>query len=124
MRIVISTLFLTFATIVIIVALMNPERVTLVLWPGAADYTYAETPVGWIIFLSASAGAFFMGIVALIEGAHSRLTIRRLRVQTRKLQSEVETLRRPSLDFSTSIDPIAVSPETDLPEDEGQIAGV
>ena len=101
MRIVIATLSILFAVAVVGVALMNPEPITLVLWPGDPQYSYPDTPVSAVIFLSAFAGFVFTGIIAILEGGKTRLANRRLRAQSRRLQQELEALRRPSLDLGS-----------------------
>ena len=105
MRIVIATLSILFAASVVTIALMNPERVTVVLWPDMPEYAYANTPISWVIFFSALAGFVFTGIIAVLEGSKTRLSNARLRSQLKRLQQEVEMLRRPSFDFEKMTSP-------------------
>jgi hypothetical protein len=102
MRIVIATLSILFAACVVTVSVVNPDRVTVRLWPDAPQYVYPDTPVSWVIFFSAFAGFVFTGIIAVLEGSKTRLSNARLRAQIRRLQQEIETLRRPSLDLTLS----------------------
>lgn len=127
MRILIATLSVLFAACVILVSWMNRDPVTVILWPDSPEYTYPNTQVSWVIFWSAFAGAVFMGIVALLEGSKIRFSNARLKAQVRKLQQEIEILRRPSLDLllaeSRTSDPGHVglgvaSDEADDDEDE------
>jgi hypothetical protein len=95
MRIVISTLSILFAAMVIIVSIINyTEHVTVKLWPDQVQYTYADTSVSWVIFFSAFAGSLFMGIIAVLEGSKTRLSNARLKTQVRRLQQEIQTLKR------------------------------
>ncbi len=107
MRIVIAALSILFAASVVIIALINPEPVTVVLWPGMAEYTYPNTPVSWVIFFSAFAGFVFTGIIAVLEGSKTRLSNSRLKAQVKRLQQEVDLLHRPSLDFTKIVVPPA-----------------
>jgi hypothetical protein len=132
MRIVIAMLSILFCASVAMVVLMNPEPVNVVLWPSDPEYFFPGTPVSWVIFFSAAAGAVFTGIIAVLEGAKTRLACSRMKSQIKKLQQEIEVLRRPSLDFSRSplpnVGPIAVTVGDDsspggAAEDEDSIAG-
>ena len=94
------------------------EHVTVRLWPDVPEYTW-DTAVSWVIFFSAFASAVFIGIIAVLEGSKTRLSNARLRAQVRRLQQEIETLRRPSLDVTLSppheLDP--ASPEAGIDEE-------
>lgn len=98
MRIIIVTLSILFAFCVLAVSLFNYVPVTVQLWPATPEYTY-NTFVSWVIFFSAVAGIVFTGIIAILEGSKIRLSNARLRAQIRKLQQEIDTLRRPSLEL-------------------------
>ena len=118
MRILIATLLTLFAACVVTVMLINPEHVTVRLWPDVPQYTW-DTAVSWVIFFSAFASAVFIGIVAVLEGSKTRLSNARLRAQVRRLQQEIETLRRPSLDVTLSSphEPGPASPEAGVDEE-------
>ena len=105
MRIVIAALSILFSVFIIALALINTEKITVQLWPHTPEYTYPETPVSAVIFLSAFAGFLFTGIVAVLEGSKTRLSNARLRAHVRRLQQEIETLRRPSMDFLSASGP-------------------
>lgn len=99
MRIVIATLSILFAASIVTVSLINHDPVTVRLWPNMPEYTFPDTQISWVIFFSAFAGFVFTGIIAVLEGSKTRLSNARLRAQVRRLQNEVDTLKRPSLDL-------------------------
>src|SRR6058998_638491 len=117
MRIVIATLTILFAACIFVVAIMNPEPVTVRLWPDTPQYTYPNTAVGWVIFFSAFAGFVFTGIIAVLEGSKTRLSNARLRAQVRRLQQEIETLLRPPIDLAVGprppLEPVSQGAEFD-----------
>jgi hypothetical protein len=95
MRILIATLSMLFVACVVIVGIVNySELVTVRLWPDSPEYTYPSTPVSWVIFFSALAGFVFAGIVAMLEGGKTRLSNARLRAQVRRMQTEIDDLKR------------------------------
>jgi hypothetical protein len=118
MRIVISALAIIFAGCVLFVAVLNPEKVLVRLWPNTPDYTFPDTPVAAVIFFSAFAGFVFTGSIFVLEGSRMRIANVRLRSHVRRLQEEVDTLRRPSLDFSAEPEPEPVSVNLELDPDE------
>ena len=107
----------------LIVAFLNSARVTVQLWPDAPGYTFPDTPVAAVIFLSAAAGAIFACIIAVLEGSRIRLSNARLRGQIRRLQQEIETMRRPSIDpaSETPPAPFPAAPEPSLDEEVGTV---
>jgi hypothetical protein len=116
MRIVITLLSILFGTLVIVVAIINySQTVDVMLWPDTPEYAYPGTSVSWVIFASAFAGFCFAGIVAIMEGGRTRLSNARLRAQVRRLQQELNALKRPSL---APEPPIASSDLEDDPEAE------
>src|SRR5262245_33979371 len=122
MRIVYATLTIFFFACILVVAFLNKEHVTVILWPDAPGYTFPQTPVAAVIFLSAAAGAIFACIIAVLEGSRIRLSNARLRAQIRKLQQEIETMRRPSLDpTSQPPSPFPAAPEPSLDEEVGAV---
>ena len=123
MRIVIAMLSILFAASIVFIAAMNTTRIEVILWPQQPEYTFPETPVSWVIFFSALAGFVFTGIVAILEGSKIRLSNARLRAQVKKLQQEVEILRRPSLDFSRAPQPPPEMTESEPAEDDETAAG-
>ena len=44
MRIVIATLSILFSVCILALALFNPEKITVQLWPHTPEYTFPETP--------------------------------------------------------------------------------
>lgn len=118
MRIVIATLSILFAVCVVIVSLVNTDPVTVRLWPDSPEYTYPDTKMSWVIFFSAVSGIVFTGIIAIIEGSKIRLSNARLRGQVRRLQQEVETLKRPSLEFDSAPTPAQVPAHEPVEIDE------
>ena len=105
MRIVIATLSILFTACILLVIVFNQEKVTLQLWPHTPDYTFPETPVGAVIFVSAFLGFTFSGIIFVLEGSKARLSNARLRAHIKRLQAEIDTLRRPSMDFPGTSSP-------------------
>ena len=122
MRIVYATLTAIFFGCIIIVAYLNSARVTVLLWPDAPGYTYPDTPVSAVIFLSAAAGAIFACIIAVLEGFRIRLANARLRAQIKRLHQEIEAMRRPALDpAGTPPAPFPAAPEPSLDEEVGAL---
>jgi uncharacterized integral membrane protein len=123
MRIVYALLTAVFFACIVIVALLNPEHVTVKLWEDAPGYTFPETPVAAVIFISAAAGAIFACIIAVLEGSRIRLANARLRAQIRKLQQQIETMRRPSLDPASEAPPapFPAAPEASIDEEVGAV---
>ena len=64
-------------------------RVDIVVW----DQTHTDVPVYLLVILSAFAGCLVVGIIAVAEGAHIRLTNRRLRREIHQLETEINYLR-------------------------------
>ena len=122
MRIVIATLSILFAGSILVICSLNTMPVKVVLWPDMPEYIYENTPVSWVIFFSALAGFIFTGIIAVLEGSKTRLSNARLRSQLKRLQQEVEMLRRPSFDFAKMTSPTleAAGPATDVSGDENE----
>jgi len=122
MRIVYATLTGLFFACILIVAFLNPARVTVMLWPDAPGYTYPDTPVSAVIFFSAAAGAIFACIIAVLEGFRIRLSNSRLRAQIKRLHQEIETMRRPSMDpAGAPPPPFPAAPEPTLDEEVGAV---
>lgn len=123
MRIVYATLTIFFFMCIAGVAFLNTERVTVYLWPDAPGYTFTDTPVAAVIFLSAAAGAIFACIIAVLEGSRIRLANARLRGQIRRLQQDIETMRRPSIDpaSETPPPPFPAATEASLDEEVGAV---
>jgi len=118
MRIVYATLTVLFFGCILIVAYLNSARVTVTLWPDAPGYTYPETPVSAVIFLSAAAGAIFACIIAVLEGFRIRLANARLRAQIKKLHQQIESMRRPALDPASGAPPVPFPAAADPGLDE------
>ena len=95
MRILIATLVALFLACFVIVGILNySELVTVRLWADSPEYTYPSTPVSWVIFFSALVGFIFAGVVAMLEGGRTRVSNARLRAQVRRLQAEIEEVKR------------------------------
>lgn len=123
MRIVYATLTGLFFACIIVVAFLNPARVNVSLWPDAPGFTYPDTPVSAVIFLSAAAGAIFACIIAVLEGFRIRLTNSRLRAQIKRLHQEIETLRHPAVDVTGGAPPppFPPAPEPSIDEEVGAV---
>lgn len=93
MRILIAVLTIAFVLLLISAALLNhQEMVRLNLGEGSGQLA-AERHLSWVLVGATLAGALFMGLVAVLEGLHLRLTNGRLRRQVRRLTEELEDLR-------------------------------
>jgi uncharacterized integral membrane protein len=122
MRIIYATLTVFFFACIVIVAGLNTERVTVRLWADAPGYTFPETPVTAVIFLSAASGAIFACIIAVLEGSRIRLSNARLRSQIRRLQGELDSMRRPAIDTGgTPPAPFPAAPDPSLDEEVGAV---
>ena len=118
MRIIIATLSIIFALGVLAVSFVNyTESVSFHLLPDMPDYTYPNTPVSWVIFLSAVAGFVFTGIIAMLEGSKTRLSNAQLRAQVQRLQQEVTALKRPSTELNLDDNEIPQASIADEMED-------
>lgn len=86
------------------------ENVTLTVW----DTTYQDVPLDRLLFISFAAGAAFITIIAVAEGATIRLANRRLRRELDKLETENSFLRTqpPVASKEKAEAPPAVTPTT------------
>jgi uncharacterized integral membrane protein len=67
----------------------NQQSITVYL-PWA---TYPNAALWKVVLLAVAVGAVFTGIFAVAEGAHTRLSNRRLRREIHKLETEINYLR-------------------------------
>jgi uncharacterized integral membrane protein len=105
MRILIAVLTIAFVLLLISAALLNhQEMVRLNLGEGSGQLA-PERHLSWVLVGATLAGALFMGLVAVLEGLHMRLTNGRLRRQVQRLTDELEDLR--SLPLREAADGVA-----------------
>ena len=90
MRLLVTVLTLLFFISLLGFLMTNlGTSVDVVVW----NELHSEVPVYLLVILSAFAGCLVVGIIAVAEGAHIRLTNRRLRREIHQLETEINYLR-------------------------------
>lgn len=89
MRLALPLLLIVFAIVLLMFALTNDSRVDVTL----GGTTYRGVHLTIVVLVSLVVGVVLTGILALIEGASSRLDNRRLRRRLEKLETEMNFLR-------------------------------
>jgi uncharacterized integral membrane protein len=89
MRLALPLLLILFVVLLFMFALTNDARVDVTL----GGTTYRAVHLTIVVLVSLVVGVLFTGILALIEGASSRLENRRLRRTVEKLETETNFLR-------------------------------
>jgi len=90
MRLLITVLTLALFVAILGFLVTNLEtRTPLQVWKTV----HADVPLYLIVILAVVVGVVYAGIIALAEGAHVRLTNRRLTREVRKLETELNYLR-------------------------------
>jgi len=89
MRLALPTLLIVFVILLFMFALTNDSRVDVTL----GGPTYRGVHLTIVVLTSLVVGVIFTGILALIEGASSRLDNHRLRRRLEKLETEMNFLR-------------------------------
>ena len=105
MRLLISIVLILFFVAMIGFLTTNLEsRVDITLW----STPYPQVPTFYVVLVSFILGFVFTAIIAIAEGARSRLENRRLRREIRKQENELNFLRTQP--------PVAARPEPDALE--------
>ena len=89
MRLALPLLLILFVIVLFMFALTNDARVDVTL----GGTTYRSVHLTIVVLVSLVIGVVFTGVLALIEGASTRLTNRRLRRRLEKLETERQFLR-------------------------------
>jgi len=89
MRLALPVLLIVFVILLFMFALTNDSRVDVTL----GGTTYRSVHLTIVVLVSLVVGVIFTGILALIEGASSRLDNHRLRRRLEKLETEMNFLR-------------------------------
>jgi len=89
MRLALPLLLILFVVFLFMFALTNDARVDVAL----GGTTYRNVHLTIVVLVSLVVGVVFTGVLALIEGASTRLTNRRLRRRLEKLETETQFLR-------------------------------
>ena len=89
MRLALPLLLIVFVIVLFMFALSNDSRVDVTL----GGTTYRSVHLTIVVLVSLVVGVVFTGILALIEGASSRLDNHRLRRRLEKLETEMNFLR-------------------------------
>ena len=118
MRLALPLLLIVFVILLFMFALTNDSRVDVSL----GSTTYRSVHLTIVVLVSLVVGVVFTGVLALIEGASSRLDNRRLRRRLEKLETEMNFLRtqRPT---ESRVEPDAIeepSPVLQAVEQEGE----
>lgn len=102
MRLLISIVLILFFVAMIGFLTTNLDsRVSVTIW----STQYTDIPTFYVVLVSFILGFVFTAIIAIAEGARSRLENRRLRRQLRKQETELNFLRTQP--------PVAARPEPD-----------
>ena len=102
MRLLISIVLILFFVAMIGFLTTNLDsRVSITLW----STQYTDIPTFYVVLVSFILGFVFTAIIAIAEGARSRLENRRLRREIRKQETELNFLRTQP--------PVAARPEPD-----------
>lgn len=108
MRLLISIVLILFFVAMIGFLTTNLDsRVNITIW----STQYADVPTFYVVLVSFILGFVFTAIIAVAEGARSRLENRRLRREIRKQETELNFLRTQP--------PAAAAPEPDALETSG-----
>lgn len=89
MRLALPLVLILFVILLFMFALTNDSRVDVTL----GGTTYRNVHLTIVVLVSLVIGVVFTGVLALIEGASTRLTNRRLRRRLEKLETETQFLR-------------------------------
>jgi uncharacterized membrane protein YciS (DUF1049 family) len=113
MRLLVLILTLVLFVLIIAFTIFNlNEKVDVQLFL-TDPYTYHDIPLFLIVIFSILFGAFYTGIIALLEGMNLRLNNARLRKTIKKLESELDGLKNVIISQSHPDEDSSVDEETD-----------
>jgi uncharacterized integral membrane protein len=107
MRLALPLLLILFVVSLFMFALTNDARVDVAL----GGTTFRSVHLTIVVLVSLVAGVVFTGVLALIEGASTRLTNRRLRRRMEKLETEIQFLKTQASD-KPRVEPDAIEADS------------
>ena len=111
MRLLVVILTLALFVFIIAFTLFNlNEKVEVQLFL-TEPYIYHDIPLFLIVIFSILLGAFYTGIIALLEGMNLRLNNAKLRKTIRKLEEELDGLKNVLISQSQPDDDTSLSDE-------------
>lgn len=113
MRFLVVILTLVLFILIIAFTIFNlNEKVDIQLFLSD-PYAYHDIPLFLIVIFSILFGAFYTGIIALLEGMNLRLTNARLRKTIKKLESELDGLKNVIISQSHTDENASVDEDAD-----------
>ncbi len=113
MRLLVVILTLILFVLIIAFTLFNLNEKADVQLFLTEPYVYHDIPLFLIVIFSILFGAFYTGLIALMEGMNLRLNNARLRKTIKKLENEIDGLKNVIISQSHSEEPTSVENETD-----------
>lgn len=113
MRLLVVILTLILFILIIAFTIFNlNEKVNVQLFLSE-PYLYHDVPLFLVVIFSVLFGAFYTGIIALLEGMNQRLSNARLRKTIKKLEGELDGLKNVIISQSQAEDDSAITDEMD-----------
>jgi uncharacterized integral membrane protein len=116
MKLLVVILTLILFILIIAFTIFNlSEKVNVQLFLSE-PYLYQDIPLFLVVIFSVLFGAFYTGIIALLEGMNQRLSNARLRKTIKKLEGELDGLKNVIISQSQTEEDSSLTDDMDLEE--------